>query len=81
MESKKNCRFCSKEIDSKRQSKIFCNMECYKNFMMKPKEKIVEASQPSHKVKARQPKQEVITINKGDPGWLEKFFSFLIGKQ
>lgn len=65
MEQKKNCRTCSKEIDNKRRSKVFCNMECYKNYMVKPKE---------------QPKQVSIAINKSDPNWMARLMNFLSGK-
>ena len=41
MEQKKICRTCSNEIDSKRKNKIFCNMACYKNFKVKPKQEIL----------------------------------------
>ena len=66
MEQKKNCKFCSKEIEI--NNKAFCNMECYRKFMIKPKEKV------------EIPKQEMIIINKADENWLTKFFSFLSGK-
>ena len=70
MELKKNCRSCSKEMDPKKKTKAFCNMECYKNFMVNPKPVKVEIPI----------KQEVITINKNDSGWIDRFFSFLSSK-
>lgn len=75
MVPKKNCRFCSTEIDSKRRTKIFCNMECYKNHMKKRDVIVIE-----EKKQVEIPKQEVITINKNDPGWVNRLVSFLSGK-